>query len=500
MCLLVGACSKASTPSAELSADPTAPESLASDDETAKPPAAEGEWKRAADLLTTASTRAEGERELRRLVDDAIQPTGAIGAAAMLEALIASPELDQSAALRVDLAEMLGAFGDRRGTPALIHALRQSIDRQPVAVHRAAAEAIGKLRDPAGINALVTVLFRVPDVPTTTNIGEKAKAALAAIGEPAVAAVVDALRGQNEELNRLGVDNGVPKESIVLSMVGLLAGLGRATAVDALLQTLPPKCAATDNDTNGLGSPATLRAAVADALGYIADDRAVAPLCACALTSEDPGDMFPIAEALGRIGGVAAVNCLAKTITGAEYSRDNVPRDFALQLRWEAARFGVHAATPDTVATIEAAIVKASKNKQVRKEMKQWAAGIDAIHECNDDTDCWKSKLADPKAAWIVREKAALELARRKHGDPAIALAIAFASSVGNPDARVTMAWLAASMLSNGDIRCPECVDALRAQLDRDAGKLDRRYQLSVLIARYTIAKLSEAASDGSAG
>ena len=51
---------------------------------------------------------------------------------------------------------------------------------------------------------------------------------------------------------------------------------------------------------------ASLRAFVANTLGLIGDPKGVAPMCKCINATHNPGDMFPITEALGRIGGAEA--------------------------------------------------------------------------------------------------------------------------------------------------------------------------------------------------
>src|SRR5690606_5892859 len=105
-----------------------------------------------------------------------------------LDKLVGKPSLDDSeqdpGELRVLMAETLGILRDPAAVPVLIKVMEQPADKQPVGVHRAAAEALGKIGDPPAVDALLTVQYRVPDAPTTTNIGERVKVALVAIGEP----------------------------------------------------------------------------------------------------------------------------------------------------------------------------------------------------------------------------------------------------------------------------------------------------------------------------
>jgi HEAT repeat protein len=100
------------------------------------------------------------------------------------------------------MAETLGRLGSDKAVPVLIKAMEQTREKQPVRVHREAAEALGRIGDPAAVDALLTVTFRVPDAPTTTSIGERSKLALVRIGEPAVPKVVQMLRGEHDEVER----------------------------------------------------------------------------------------------------------------------------------------------------------------------------------------------------------------------------------------------------------------------------------------------------------
>ena len=78
--------------------------------------------------------------------------------------------------------------------------------------------------------------------------------------------------------------------------------------------------------------------------------------------------------------------------------------------------------------------------------------------------------------------------------DASVAERIAAAYAVRNPDARVTMAWLAAHVMQGQ--RCPPCAERLAHVLEqeRDSG-LPREYQLAVLMARYSMGRLREPTS-----
>lgn len=415
---------------------------------------------------------------------------------ATLEQIVANPRLDQTGEVREALVEALGAVGDGRAIPALITVLEQPIEAQPVAVHRLAADALGRFADPAAVDALLTVVYRVPDAFTTTNIAERSKIALAAIGAPAVPRVVDLLEGRHAPITALAQEHGIDASNLTMTAASVLGTIGSPTAVEPLLRVLPTgDCGGRprggDASMDDLERP-LLRAVVANALGLLGDERAVEPLCRCATASNNPADMFPIAEALGRIGGKRATECLARVIRTGAYDRDSVESsEFRHEIRWEAMRFGILAAGPEGLPTIEAAMRAKDQPAGVVRRAAQWEAGRALVERCGRDPGCLQDVLADPQADWFAREVAAVLLARRAPGDAETAERIAAAFSVRNPDARVTMAWLSAHVMQGA--RCPSCAHHLRDRMEQErATKLPAEYQLAVLTARYSIAKLRE--------
>lgn len=472
-------------------------------------PAGAAVWNKALGLDGSSEARERTKMALQGI--DKAKATDSVDAVvAEFEKVVADPKNDggeRAGEMRLMMAETLGTLGDKKAVPALIKAMEQTVDTQPVAVHRAAAEALGKIADPSATEALVTVTYRVPDAPTSTNIGEKAKQALAAIGEEAVPKVVQMFKGEHDKVNDLAATAGLEQYNVQMAGAGLLGVMGRESAVDDLIAYMPRDgCATGEGEEDDKKKPkkddeeepavdenaGNVRAVIANSLGLIGDEKAVAALCPCAKSTKNPGDMFPIAEALGRIGGTAAVDCLVDVIKTGEYDQEAVANsDFVHQIRWEAARFGIHAAGADDIGKVKEAIEAASSEPKVAEEMKAWTSGIAVVEECKKDKECYLGKVKDASQDWIVREKSAIELMRLAPGDTAVAAEISKAYKVRNPDARVTMVWAAATMLGDGDTKCPECVDAIEGIMNAEKdSRLDKAYQLSVLSARYTIAKL----------
>lgn len=453
-------------------------------------------------------------RDKTKLALQGIDKARAVGSVeavvAEFEKVVTDPKNDggeRAGELRMLMAKTLGTLGDKRATQALIKAMEQTVEKQPVAVHRAAAAALARIGDPAAADALITVTYRVPDIATSTNIGEKAKQALAAIGEPAVPKVLQMFKGEHDKVQELAAEHQLAQFNIQMAGAGLLGAMGRQSAVDDLIAYMPKdgcgvEAPADDKKAkpkkDGEEEPAVdenagnVRAVIANALGLIGDKRAVAALCPCAKSSKNPGDMFPIAEALGRIGGPEATACLVDVVKTAEYDQEAVQNsDFVHQIRWEAGRFAVHAAGADEMASVKAAIEAASSEANVAKEMEPWKAGVTVVEECKKDKACYLGKLKDTSSDWIVREKAAIELVRMAPGDLAVAEEISKAYKVRNPDARVTMVWSAATIMDDGATKCPACVKAIEGILKAEKdSRIDKSYQLSVLMARYTLAKL----------
>jgi len=422
-----------------------------------------------------------------------------------LEKIIAKPNLDSSekepGELRILMAETLGSLGDPAAVPVLIKVMEQDKETQPVVVHRAAAEALGQIGDPAATDALLTVTFRVPDAPTTTNIGERAKIALASIGEPAVPKVVAMLKGEHAEVQKLAAENGIDQGNIQQTAVSILGAIGSPSVVEDLVALMPKddcgaeaskrpskkKKKAEEEEEAPDDTSVSLRAFVADALGKIGDPKASEAMCGCLGATKNPGDTFPLMEALARSGGEAAVSCLSKLVRTGEYDSEAVDKDFVLQPRWEAARFAILAATPEQLAPVKEAMAS-NKQPRVQQELANWQPGLDLVETCAADKACYVKTLQDANAPWFAREKAAFEVARLAAGDVEAAQEIAKAFKTRSPDARVSMAWLTPQMLDGKP--CPECITAYEAVLEAEKMSMDATYQASVLMVRYSTPKL----------
>jgi HEAT repeat protein len=412
-----------------------------------------------------------------------------------LREVLARPQLDggaQSGGMRLELVRTLQALGGPEAVAILISVLEQPVEQQPVEVHREAAFALGRLRAAEAVDALLMVSLRVPDVLSTTNISERAKEALAAIGEPAAAPTLRMLAGEHDGVEQLAALHGLSPFTVEATAASFLGVIGSTSAVDPLLARLPRDGCRGERGrasrADDPGETVSRRTVIAHTLGLLGDARAVEPLCRCATASRDPGDMYPIAEALGRIGGPEATACLARVVSKATYDEDAVEPGYRHELRWEGARFLIMAASPDDVALIEERLSAPKRPPKVVERQAQWQPGLESLRRCRRELPCWLAVLSDAEAPWFVRELAAVHAARIGRGDPAVAHAIATAFAVVDPDARTTMAWLVRHTLP--DRRCWDCVYALERTLK--LGMPSVQYQRSMLEARYTIARMRE--------
>jgi len=431
---------------------------------------------------------------------------------ALMQGLVKDPGKDKGKTnegeLRLELATTLGELRDKKATPVLIEAMNQTKENQPVSVHREAAKALGMIKDPAAVDALLTVSFRVPDSASTTDISNRSKLALVSIGEPAVPRLKEMLAGKFAEVNELANKNDVDLLIVQQTAVGILGAMGSSAALDELIAFMPqsdcvPKPVAKpdkkkkkdeeEEPTEEEAADASLRAFVANTLGLIGDPRGVPALCKCINATHNPGDMFPITEALGRIGGDEAFKCLIETTKTGEYDPEALDNsDFRYQIRWEAARFAILTANAEQLNTLQEALTaaKANGDKKILEELPKWDPGLKLLESCKADVACYKKTLNDQNADWFAREKAAFEVTRLAPGDKAAALDIAKAFKVRNPDARVSMALLVPRVLKGE--KCPECAAALDDVMKGEKGTMDGTLQLSVLTARSTIARITD--------
>lgn len=478
-------------------------------------------WKRAIQI--------DGRAESREAAVLALQGIREANATQMVPALIESfkslldsPTNDNKGEnrgqIRLEHARTLGELGDVSAVPVLISALEQPVQKQPNAVHKEVVKSLGLLRDARAVVPILEVQFRVPDSAGTQSLGERAKRALAGIGEPAVDPTLAMLRGELDSVISLASQNGVELAIVKQTAAGILGAIGSPRAAEDLVAFMPREdCKAAAPGASKSKSkrkkrrrrgkrkhakagnepdPAavSLRAFVARALGFIGNESAVPALCACREATRNPADLWEITSALGRIGGDAAFECLSDIVQNGTYDPEVLPNsDFRHEIRWEGARWLTLAAQGDNVAKAKAIVATGAGDPRVSKEMARWQPALEVAEKCGDDLACHLGVLADTSKAPVAREKAAFEAARLGKGDPKVGEAIASAFKVRNVEARVSMAHLAASSMAGK--HCQPCADALQDVMHSERDSKDRTMQLPWLIARQSISKLRASAA-----
>ncbi len=453
-------------------------------------------WSKAVVLDGTTETR-QGVLIALQGVRDAKATAVAPAIREAFDKLIDDPANDSGEAtgeIRLEYAKTLGELRDAQSTTVLLKALGESHEDQPVAVHKQAVESLALIgaSDPEVVDALLTVQFRVPDAPGTQSIGERAARALAAIGDGAVPRVIQMLKGEIEAVNKLAAENGVDLLITHQLAVKILGAIGSEKAVEDLVAFMPsedcsedakPK-SAEDMDAAKVG----VRAVVARSLGEIGSEKAVDALCGCRNATHNPGDLWEITTALGRIGGDKAFACLTDIVANNEYNpEDLVNSDFRYEIRWEGARWMVLSGKASDAAKMRE-VIEGQSDAKVKENIGKWEEGIKTLEKCKDDAACYTEVLSDPGANWFAREVAATQVSRLKAGDLAAAEEIARAFKVRDPGARVTMALLTAQTAAGKP--CHACADALEAVMDSESGSASADMQAAWLTARQSIAKL----------
>jgi hypothetical protein len=446
-------------------------------------------WNRAIVLDGSAETR-KGALLALQGIRDARAPGSVDAVIGELDKTLDNPSKDKGeleGQMRLEYAKTLGSLRDPKGVDVLIKALEQSPDSQPTSVHREAAKALGDLGDARAVDALLAATLKIPDRQSTTDVFNRAMLALVAIGPDAVPGALKMFRGENKAVMEAAAKQGVDDAGIKTIAAKFLGALGDGRATEELVAFMPKADCLPDADEDA--EAGGLRMVIARQIGFIGDEGAVEALCGCALASHNH-DMFEVAQALGWIGGDAAVNCLAKVITEGEYSLDAVASsDFRYEIRWDAARFGIMAANADNVGVIETALAK-NTDPKVKQETEKWDAAIKLVMDCKKDAACYLKTLQDATAEWHIREKALIEVARLSTGDLAMAEEVAKGFKIRNPDARVTAAIMA-RRTADGK-KCQPCADAFENVLKGEKGTMDAKMQLGVLKARHAIAALSD--------
>lgn len=232
-------------------------------------------------------SKSDEEREIKRLIgllndrtwrkrEEAVEALVQIGEPAVSYLLSVLENRDGNCA---DAARVLGRTGDPRAIEPLIDALYT----KNVHLSQEAAEALGRIGDSRAVQPLIDVLRHEWDDTETITVWQKAAAALAALGEPAVPPLLKAAKDEDENVRRGAIE--------------ALGQLHDARGVDSLIAALQDK-------------DSLIRASSADALARIGDPRAIEPLIAL-LDDDDSHVRSHAFFALAELGGSSVLTSLA---------------------------------------------------------------------------------------------------------------------------------------------------------------------------------------------
>ncbi len=457
-------------------------------------PEAAGIWSKA--LVVDGS--GEGHKQAVLALQGIRAANATDASAAIVEqftALIENPGKDQGegqdGALRYEMAKTLGELRATEAVDVLISALDQPEEKQPKAIFKAAIDALGQIGDPKATDALIAVQFSVKDQASTQSIGERAVRALGAIGEPAVPKLIETMEGKNTKVNDLAAKNGLDVQIVQQSAVRILGVIGSRKATPALVAYMPQRdCGEEPEELEDPGRAVGLRAFAANAMGNIGDPAAVEALCSCRNATRNPGDLWEITSALGRIGGDEAYACLEDIVkTGYYDPEEAVNSDFKYQIRWDGARWMILAAGPGNVAAAKAAIEGNDEKVKTEIENNGWLKGIAVLEECKEDQACYEGVLGDATKDWFEREVAAFNFARlAEPGDVEAATKLAKGFKTRDPGARINIALLTGRVA--GDSDCQSCADALEAVMKSEKLTKKSDMQGAWLTARQIIARV----------
>ncbi len=407
----------------------------------------------------------------------------------------------QPGALRYEMCKTLGELHSKEAAPLLIELLKQPEEKQPKAIYKAAAHALGQIGDPSAVTELIAVQFRVADIASTTSIPEMAIQAIGAIGESAVPKLIETIEGKNTEVNALAAEKGVEVNVVQQTALRILGVVGSSKGTAAMVAYMPQLDCATEPPPapEDMQDDVSIRAFAANSLGFVGDPSAVKALCACRNTTHNPGDLDELVSAMGRIGGEEAFECLKDVASTNFYNPDELPNsDFKYQIRWEGIRWLIIAAPPEKAADIKTVVE--GNDPKVKEEVEKlgWMKGQAVLEECKTDRACYEKVLADSTRDWFEREVAAFNYARMSEpGDIVAAANLAKAFKTRDPDARINIAWLSGKVAAGKP--CPECADALEGVMKAEELTKEATMQGAWLTARQTIAKVTAGGSGAAA-
>jgi HEAT repeat protein len=369
-------------------------------------------------------TRERDEMEANRHIADALGALRAPQAVRVLTDLLRSPDgFTQVAAI-----DALGRIGDPAAVDALV-AVATGEGVEPFTARKALL-ALGRIGDARASAAVLRMLFE--ERPGVSFFPEAAFAAVQ-IGSPMAAPLLAVLEGRDDRLSAWARERGVVQGALYAKSAQLLGDVGGAEAVPALVR----KLAYQDADP---GLAMFVRIFAAESLGRMRAREAVRPLGELVAREREPNARDRYCDALARIGDAAALPPLRAAAATGDWDLREGPLTALSRLGGDGERAVVlQAKAKDCASECPPAVARAYAGMEAR---------LDAARVCKDAA-CWAVRLADPAAA--VRDRAALEVGRTGGVVEATALADAIvrpvkdeAELVARYHAVLGLGWIAA--------------------------------------------------------
>lgn len=329
--------------------------------------------------------------------------------------------------MRKSFIEVLGKLKDKRTTPILTEvALRQS-DSQNFLFNLLAAQQLVATADPEAVPAMVKGLYMFDLANPQMRMNEEAEAALVAIGRPALQPLLDTLKGQNEEVNKL-VELSIeafrrkdPQIAAQMNRQNLVAheaviALGRL----GLCEALDPILAETESKNP------ERRANAAIALVSLSCPESDTPKIVGALKKVyDASDKQVRPQLLVALRHLYSDEAMPLLLSVATTNETELP---PVQM------YGfVSYALLANKAEAQKVKVVLEKAELIKAHIQDYAVALQAAEACDKDVECWVGKLSDGNK--IVLRKASSMLARLGgNSDKAIA---GLVSLLGHEDLEV---------------------------------------------------------------
>jgi len=319
---------------------------------------------------------------------------------------------------RANLAKLaaikaLAVLKGKQAVPYLVRTLERRPENQDFLLNKEAARTLGKIGDPGPetLSVLIRALFMASTIQGTSF--PMARVALVRLGQPAVPALIAALEGKDEALNKMSKELEF-KDGVVLGKISRVLGDKMATEAVGPLLNIFDKANLGDDYTKGIDG-------VIEALGRIGDEKSVDPLIK---TIRDKKVNYKIRMQI----------CQAFTIMG---SKKTVPvlMEVAEKGDIEGGYYNLREAAAMAYSRIVGAEVEQDwkkmeemkddpKIKEFKATVGVFTEALDRMkvaRECKDDPLCYGKKVNDKSLSLAQREKAGIMIGALSDGRKALA-------------------------------------------------------------------------------